>query len=202
MRKNGKVGLNNRANLSLSNILQKAHQWARLRMWKHLGVSLHSTLFYMWKRGNSTTWGDSVEIHGYGCEEFGFHMEENDESLWYHHGGHLQCVIGYRDGVSNIIYFKAQEIAHDHRCEERHITKSLNEEVGLDDDKVDPKFGNLQHRRLDGVAYGWASVSRASRVWAHVPGGLGFRKWHASAVILTSVATIWATTMLEGRHKC
>jgi hypothetical protein len=51
--------------------------------------------------------------------------------------------------VSNIIYFKAQEIAHDHRCEKRQITKSLNEEVGLDCDKVDPKLGNLQHRRLE-----------------------------------------------------
>ena len=27
--------------------------------------------------------------------------------------------------------------------------KSLNEEVGLDCDKVDPKLGNLQHRRLE-----------------------------------------------------
>lgn len=41
------------------------------------------------------------------------------------------------------MYFKAHEIAHDHRCEERQINKSLNEEVNLDGDKVDPKLGNL-----------------------------------------------------------
>lgn len=76
----GKVGLKNHANLSHSNILRKAHQWDHFFMKKHLGVSLYSTLFYMWIKGNSTTWGVSIEIHGYEYEEFGFHMEENDES--------------------------------------------------------------------------------------------------------------------------
>lgn len=46
-----KIGLNNRVCLSHSNILQRAHQWARFRMQKHLGVTLPITLYYMCKSG-------------------------------------------------------------------------------------------------------------------------------------------------------
>lgn len=45
----GKVGLNNCVSLSHSNILQRAHQWARFCMKKQLGVTLPSTLFHMCK---------------------------------------------------------------------------------------------------------------------------------------------------------
>jgi hypothetical protein len=45
----GKVGFNNYVNLSHSNILQRAHQWTRFRMRKHLGVTFLGTLFHMCK---------------------------------------------------------------------------------------------------------------------------------------------------------
>ena len=45
----GNVGLNNHVNLSHSNILQHAHQWARFHVKQHLGVSLPGTLFHMCK---------------------------------------------------------------------------------------------------------------------------------------------------------
>ena len=53
---------------------------ACFRMKKHLGVSLPGALFYMWKKGQFYHLDDSIEIHRYGCEECGFHMEGNDES--------------------------------------------------------------------------------------------------------------------------
>lgn len=50
-----KVGVKNQASLLHSNILQRAHQWARFCTKKHLGAILPSTLFVACARvANST----------------------------------------------------------------------------------------------------------------------------------------------------
>lgn len=47
----GKVGLSNCVSMSHSNVFQRAHQWARFRMKKHLGATFVGTLFNLCKIG-------------------------------------------------------------------------------------------------------------------------------------------------------
>lgn len=47
----GRMGLNNHVGLSHSNVFQRAHQWARFCMKKHLGATLPAMLVHMCKSG-------------------------------------------------------------------------------------------------------------------------------------------------------
>lgn len=74
----GKIDLNNPTCLSRSNILQRAHQWARFRMKMHLGVTLARALYHMCKSGQfilKFNLYDSIEVGMHGCEGCGFNME-------------------------------------------------------------------------------------------------------------------------------
>lgn len=60
----GKVGLSNYMSLSYSNILQRAHKWARFRMKNHLGTTLPETLCHMYRVVNFSQIGRKWSLWG------------------------------------------------------------------------------------------------------------------------------------------
>jgi hypothetical protein len=63
--KSRKVGVKNRVSVLHSNILQRAHQWARFCMKKHLGAILPSTLFVACARVPESDLNHPIVVHKY-----------------------------------------------------------------------------------------------------------------------------------------
>lgn len=138
----GKVGLKKCVSLSHNNILQCAHQWARSRMKKHLGVSPLGTLFHMCKSGlfyPNPTWVIPLQSAGMDVRRASsiwkiikcpYNIKMEDIS-----NGFFNTI----KGMSNLRYFNVQHVALDHRMEKRDLNMALhdNDKVTMEGDAID-----------------------------------------------------------------
>ena len=126
----GKVGLNNHVSLSHNIILQRAHQWSCSHMKKHLGVILPNILFYMCKNGHfypNPTWFIPMRSTRMDVRKA--------TSIWKimmtpydnRDGRYPNVFFDTISGVSNMRYFKSQQVAHERRDEEREFNRVLRD---------------------------------------------------------------------------